>query len=1131
MYKILQKGFFLSGFALLLLATGVTIAKAQSIPVAKALKAVTKTFGTRFVYEKSLLEGKETKYNIDDLKGKQVEEVLKGILYPEGLVFLYVKENYYTIIPREQLRESMMGAPRIVKPIGTSIISENKTHSSSPITSNNQSLTSTITLRGRVTDAKGYPVPAASVVIPGTPLGVMTDLKGEYSLSDVPENADVVISCIGYIQQRVNINGRTEINIVLKEAVNNLDETVIIGYGKTSKRLNTGSVTTINANIIDKQPVQNIMDVLPGRVAGMVITQNNGLPGSNTQIQIRGQSSLNSGTIPLYVIDGVPYTFFNGGQPPQDNLDAWGISGANGGTSPFSSINPDDIESITVLKDADATAIYGARGANGVILITTKKGSAGKSKVDINVYSGIGQVGHWIPMLNTPQYLALRKEAYKNDGIDPSNAVPPPMDLLNWSQSAYTNWQKYLLGHTAHSSNADISYSGGNATTQYRLSGSFRHDGTVFPGNWGDNRATTRFSLSHQSVNNKFGFSFSASYGYEDTKLPSSDISSSYTLPPNYPSKLKDSTGNLIWYPGFTNPISYLEQPYSGITTNVMGNFSIHYTILPGLDLKLNSGYTNILLDSKSLQPASSQNPSYNPVSTAFFSTDKAENWILEPTVNYTLQTGKGKLTALIGGTFQQNISQTNSTMGTNYSSDLLLGSLVGAGLITSYFPNYSQYNFASLYGRANYNWNDKYIIDATFRRDGSSRFGPNNRFGNFWALGGAWVFSDEHFVKDNVSFLSFGKLRASYGLTGNDQIPNYIYLPLYSLIGAPYQNQTGMYEATTPNPDVEWETDKKLDIGLELGFLKDRIMFTGDFYRNRSGNQLNYLSLPTQTGFNAYTANVPAIIQNTGLEITLNTKNITARNFQWTTSFNITFPKNKLLSYPGLAESFYSNTYVIGQPITLTRLYHYTGVDPKTGEPQYATKSGSGVPDYTTDRIIAPIGTPYYGGIGNSFTYKNWSFSFFVQFTHQKGFTNNTYYSPIGSSMTNMNTSVLNRWQQAGDVHTLFPGASATPGSPIYNAYGYYYGSSDAFWGDASWLKIRNASLSYSFASKLAKHLGLSTLRLYTEGQNLLLLDKNKYQFDPETNVPGGPPGPGTGQFPAVPPLRTIVFGINVSF
>jgi len=988
-----------------------------------------------------------------------------------------------------------------------------------------------VTVTGKVTDPLGYPLASVSVVVPGTPLGTMTDKSGFYSLSDVPQDAELVFSYVGYLEQRIQVKGQSVINVQMQPTENELNETVVIGYGTTTKRLNTGSAAVISDETIDRQPIANVMEALPGRVAGVLVTQNNGVPGANTQMEIRGKSSLNSGTIPLYVIDGVPYTNFNGAQPPNDNLNAWGISGANGGASPFSSINPDDIKSITILKDADATAIYGARGANGVVLITTKRGAAGASKTDVNVYTGMGKVSHYIPMLNTGQYLTLRKEAFANDGVDPENASSRPYDLLDWDQNAYTDWQKYLLGGTSHITNADIAYSGGTDRTSYRLSGNYRHDGTIYPGDFGNNRVTTRFSLGHHSKNNRFNFNFSASYAHEISELPKSDVASLVTLPPNYPSKLTDSVGNLIWYSGFTNPLSYLRQSYHGVTNNVIGNLTMGYEVLKNWNLKLSAGYTHIDLNQRSASPASVQDPSYNPTSTAYFSDNLVENWIVEPTTDYTVNWGKSKLNMLLGGTFQQNISTTTSTKGSNYSSDLLLGSLQGAGIITSYYPNDAKYKFASLFSRVNYNYDNKYLLNGTFRRDASSRFGPNNRFGNFWALGAAWVFTEESFVKEVLPFLSFGKLRGSYGLTGNDQITNYVYLPLYSMSSSSYQGQASYYTSTAYNPYIQWETDKKLEFALELGFLQDRLTFTGSYYRNRSGNQLTYEALPTQSGFNSRTTNMPAVIQNKGLELTIGSQNIKTQNFSWHTDFNITLPSNKLISFPGLESSYYASSYVIGESISLTKLYKYTGVDAGTGMPTYYSADGSGVPNYNTDRFIAPLGTPYYGGLGNDFSYKNWSLSFFIQYTHQKGYTNGLVSGAPGASMANVNTSYLNRWQKAGDQGTLFPAASAVSGSPISAAYGYYFASSDLFWGDASWLKLRTASVSYQFDKKLVHRLGLSQLRLYAEGQNLLTLAKNKYQMDTETTVAGGPSGLGTGRYLAVPPLRTIVVGLNVSF
>lgn len=990
-----------------------------------------------------------------------------------------------------------------------------------------------LNIRGGVVNSKGEPISGASVQIQSTHKGTLTDESGSFSFPQLGDDAVLIISALGYVTREYKISGLPKnisrdkpyyITIPLQAGdASRLDEVVVIGYGTATRRKNTGSVGSISAEELHSQPVSNPLNALPGRIPGMVVTQNNGLPGSNTVVQIRGQSSLSNGNIPLYVVDGVPFTNFNGGQPATDNLNAFGISGASGGISPFSMINPADIERIDVLKDADATAIYGARGANGVILITTRKGKAGKTKVDLNVYSGAGKVARFIPMLNTQQYLALRKEAFKNDSIAPNASNAP--DLTVWDQNAYTDWQKYLLGGTAHVTDAEGTLSGGDARTHFLFNTGYRKEGTVYPGDQGNSRVTARLNLDHSTADRRFNASFNVSYAQDKTNMVSNDLTTSYILPPNYP--LYTSTGQLNWAGGFTNPLANLQKRYNGKTSNLISNAVLRYTVVKGLTLKTNLGYTTTRLDQNAVNPASSQNPVNNPTSSARFANAKAENYIIEPTADYVLPIGRSKLSALVGGSWQRNSSESTSLTGSNYSSDALLGSLVGAGQITLNSSNTSIYKYASLFGRINYDLKGKYILNATFRRDASSRFGPDNRFANFAAAGAAWIFSEESFVKEQVPFLSFGKLRASYGTTGNDQIPNYIYLPLYSTVSTPYQGTTGVYQPTLPNSAIQWETTRKLELAMELGFLKDHILLTANYYRNRSGNQLTYLSLPTQSGYNSYTANVPALIQNSGLELDITTTNIDTKHFKWTSSFNITFPSNELLKWPGLAQSFYSSSYIIGQPINFTKLYHYLGINPATGVAQYEDLNKDGLIDYTNDRVLMPIGTPYYGGLYNTISYKNWQCSFFIQFNHRMGYVNSVN-SPVGS-LNNQNTSVLDRWQQAGD-QAPYPGATATAGKPIYNSYNYYT-SSSVFWGDASYIKFRSANISYSLPQQWIGKLKMSSCRIYVEGQNLFSWMKNKYTFDTETSIAGGPSGPGTGQYPVLPPLRTIVLGVNLSF
>jgi TonB-linked SusC/RagA family outer membrane protein len=974
---------------------------------------------------------------------------------------------------------------------------------------------------GTVTNENGEYLSGASVQVKGTRQGTMTDSRGYFQLRQVDNKAILVVSFVGYKTQEVAV-GDGNLSIQLKEAPGVLNENIVIGYGITTKRKNTGTVSSITAEEISRQPVSNVLATLPGRIAGTLVAQNNGLPGSAVQIQIRGQNSLSQGGIPLYVIDGVPFTNFNGGSPATDNLNAFGTSGANGGVSPFSMINPSDIERIDILKDADATAIYGSRAANGVILITTKKGKAGKTKLDVNVSRGFAKVSRFIPVLNLQQYLQLRREAFKNDGVTPNTSTAP--DLLSWDTTKSTDWQKLLLGGTGQITEAQASLSGGSPQTRFLFNSAYRKESTIFPGDNRDKRASFRLNVEHNSVDRKFNASFAASYSNDNTNILTSDLSAAYNLPPDLP--LYDASGKLFWATGFTNPLASLLKRYKGASTNLIGNATFRYTILPGLQLKTNFGYTTTDLDQKTTNPASSQNPVNNPTSSAVFSDNTASNYIIEPTAEYTRMIGDGKLGLLAGGSWQHNSSKGYFISGSNYSSEALLGTMSGAGTITVNYNNIVEYKYAALFGRVNYDWKSKYLLNASFRRDGSSRFGPANRFGNFGAIGAGWVFSEEPFVKNTFPFLSFGKLRGSYGTTGNDQIGNYTYLSLYSSTTV-YLSNPAIYPLVLRNENIQWETTKKLELALELGLLKDRLLVTANYYRNRSGNQITFLSMPTQSGYNSITANLPAVIQNKGLELEITSVNAKSKNFEWKTAFNITFPKNKLLEFPGLDKTFFSTSYIVGMPINFSRVYHYLGVDPSSGKAMYEDLDKDNAIT-TNDRYIAKIGTPYYGGLSNTVDFRNWTLDLFFQFNHRFGITNILNTRP--GALVNQNISWFNRWQKTGDI-TAIPGATTTAGSAIYNSYNQYT-SSDAVWGDASYLKFRSASLSYAMPQQWISRIKMSSCRLYVQGQNIFMKAKNKYIFDTETTVPGGPSGLGTGTIGQVtPPLRTIVFGINCSF
>ena len=979
-------------------------------------------------------------------------------------------------------------------------------------------------LTGFITDETGQPLPGVSIRIKGkNQVSTSTDVNGHF-LIRLPEGNDLVvlISYIGYISREIPIKKQTTLRIELKPEVGSLNEVQVIGYGTTTRRTSTGSIASITSQDISKQPVGNPLAALSGRLSGVLIAQNNGVPGSAVQVQIRGQNSLSSGGIPLYIIDGVPFTNFNGGSPATDNLNAFGTSGASGGVSPFGMINPSDIERIDILKDADATSIYGSRGTNGVVLITTKKGRSGGTTFGVNVNSGFTEVNRKIPMLNLEQYLSLRKEGLSNDGVIPNPTNAP--DLTVWDQNSSTDFQDMFIGGRGHITDLQASMSGGNDQTRFFFNSAYRKESTVFPGDNNDRRFSSRLNLDHNSPDKKFNASLSVNYSNANTNIPTSDLSSVYNLPPNLP--LYDAAGKLFWDNRFTNPLASLLRTYAGVTTNLISNANLSYKIIPGLTAKASFGYTITTLDQATKNPASSQNPVNNPTSSATFANNKAQNWIIEPTLEYTKALGNGKLSAVVGGSYQKNTSNSLFLSGTNYSNEALLGSLLAAGTTTVNYNNILAYKYNAVFGKLNYDWKEKYLINATFRRDGSSRFGPKNRFGNFGAIGAGWVFSQEDFIKDNQSFLSFGKLRASFGSTGNDQISNFIYLPLYSSTTA-YLGNAATSVSTLPNENIKWESTKKLEFAIDLGFLKDRILFTANYYRNRSSDQITSAALTTQSGYNSYTSNLPATIQNKGLELELNTSNITSKDFSWKTSVNFTFTDNKLLSFTELEKSFYASSYIVGESINLIRLYHYTGVNPTNGTATFEDKDGNGLIN-ANDRYVADLGTPYFGGFNNTFTYKNFELGVFFQFNHRFGVTKILNTRP--GALINQNDYWLDRWS-AANPNSQIPAATGTAGSPIYTSYNLYT-ASDAVYGDASYLKLRSVNFSYSLPVQWVKQIKLSNASVFIQGQNLYTWAKNKYVLDTETTIQGGPSGLGTGTIGQVlPPLRTIVFGINCTF
>lgn len=967
------------------------------------------------------------------------------------------------------------------------------------------------TVEGIVTDGTS-PLPGVTVAIKSKINNVsITDFHGEYSFV-VSSNDTLVVSFIGFRKAFIPVQGRTKIDIKLQYDTTTLQEVKInAGYYSVKESERTGSIVKITAKDIDKQPVTNILSAMQGRMAGVTITQNTGTPGGGFDVQIRGTNSLRTdGNQPLYIIDGVPYA---SNSISNNNISSIIIPSSN--VSPLSTINPSDIESIEVLKDADATAIYGSRGANGVILINTKKGKEGKTRFTINTNTAVGNVTRYMNLMHTDQYLEMRKEAFVNDGIVKYPAAAYDINGI-WDQNRYTDWQKELIGGTAQINDGQISINSGSAQTQFLLSGNYHNETTVFPGDYKYKRGGANFNLNHQSADNKFKINLSASYSSQNNNLPATDFTrEARSLSPNAPS-LYDAFGNLNWENGtFNNPLRNLEAVYKANTANLIANTILSYQIIPELEIKTNIGFSNLHYDETRTSPSTIYNPSLglgSESSSLFVNNSKRESWIIEPQLNWNKKIGHGKIEFLAGATFQQQKTAQLVQEADGFASNSLIYDLASATYLYVFTNQQTQYKYQAFFGRVNFNWKDRYILNFTGRRDGSSRFGPGNQFANFGAIGAAWLFSKEPSLENKI--LSFGKLRASYGTTGNDQIGDYNFLDTYSSAGNNYQGTVGLQPNRLYNANFGWETNKKMEIALELGFIQDRIFLTTAYYRNRSSNQLVGVPLPGTTGFNSILANLNATVENTGLELTIRTVNIEKENFKWTTNLNLTVPKNNLIAFPQLENSTYVNQYVIGKSINIQKVYNYIGLNTQTGIYQFEDVNKDGKISSPDDRqTVKDFSPKFYGGLQNQFNLKRWQLDFLFQYVKQENW-NSISMLGLPGGMSNKTEEVLNRWQNPGDTSPYQMYSSGT--NSLATTANNLYSNSNAAITDGSYLRLKNISISYNLPENSLKNL---KCRISLQGQNILTFTSYK-GADPEFLVSG-----------FLPPLKIYALGLQLIF
>jgi TonB-linked SusC/RagA family outer membrane protein len=998
-------------------------------------------------------------------------------------------------------------------------------------TGNEPSPKNTVRVDGTVYNEANEPLSGANVVIKELNKGTTTNAKGEFEIPAISVNGTLIVSFIGYAPEQLKIKDGGYLKIILKAAKNELDKVVIQAYGETTQRLTTSDISSVRAEEIAKQPVMNVLEVLQGQVPGAVVTNTSGYSSGQIKVEIWGRNTINPNfpSDPLYIVDGVPLTVLDVTGSTNYATGAAGFiqsglssdAGASGSQSPLFSINPSDIESVQVLKDADATAIYGSRGSNGVILITTKKGKPGKTHFEINLNQGESTVTRMYPLGTTAQYIAMRKEALYNDAL-PINSQTAP-DLLYGDSTRYTNWQKFLVGRLGTNTNVDCRLSGGSDLTNFLISGGYHYLRDMTAASGGNGRASVLLNLNHKSVNQRLSIGLTANFSSANVNQIS--MPGTPNMSPNTPA-IFDNNGNLNfsgWDEYFSglgqNPFSVLLEPYSANTIYFNGSFQLKYDVVKGLSFKTNVGYNYEQTFQKEIAPVASGDPAQNATGTITLGNTLVHNILVEPQLEFLHYIGAGKVDALVGGTAQKNITSGTYNQGTGITNDAVIEDFSSAPIKSANYY-FGEYRYAGIFGRVNYNLINKYIVNLNVRRDGSSRFGPGKQYGNFGSVGAVWIFTEEAWAKRMFSFINFGKLRMSYGLTGGDQIGDYQYLTQWLFGNYPYNGQLPLTPIKHTDSLFHWQTTKKTDLGIDLSFFKDWVVLSISRYISRTSDQLVTFPTPNFTGFSSVVTNSPADVQNSGWEFTLNNKIIDGKSFRLSSRLMVGINRNKLVSYPNLLESPYAGQFLIGKPLNIERVLHETGVNPQTGFYTFKDKNKDGqitfdptgrTPD---DSYVYDLNPKFDGSFKIIIGYKRFDLDALFYFRDQLGATAASSLAVPGAESNQPVDILKNHWQRPGQI-AEYAKFTTNPSDISW----YYYQISDATLTDASFIRMQNLSLSYSLFANGSKHKGVESGRILIRGQNLLLITKYKGS-DPEIQ-----------SFSTLPLPRIVTFGFDLNF
>ncbi|MFK7981157.1 MAG: SusC/RagA family TonB-linked outer membrane protein [Saprospiraceae bacterium] len=948
------------------------------------------------------------------------------------------------------------------------------------------------------------PLIGVTVIVVNSDKGTATDVDGAFTI-EVEPNSQLILSYVGYQSQTITINEPSNRTILMRSESLGLAEVIVVGYGTKSRRDVTSSVASVSTEDIEKKPFARLENAIQGKAAGVQVSQYSGKPGNAISIRVRGATSLSAGNEPLYVLDGVPILSTEG-------------------------INPADVASIEIMKDASASAIYGARAANGVVLITTKRGNAGQSQISISSNIGVSQVVKTIPLLDGPQYIDLVNESYVNAGQS------PVLDAANFS--ANTNWQDEIF-RDAVTSDVQISFSGGTEKTNYFISANRNAQEGVVQGSDFE-RLNFRLNLDNQLRDwIKVGTSINISK-IDFNNVPDNSrvnqggvILGALSSPPIIGVYNEDGTFTTNPLQAWENPVANIEAPIDvASTTRLVGNLYAELEIIENLKFKSSFGTeTYYNKNDYFLDPVRTQfGRSQEGIATT--SSNRELIWLWENTLNYKLTKASHSFDFLAGVTAQESGYEGTFSRSEGFPNAAITTLNAGSRKIEA-SSWASQWALFSYLGRVSYKFSDKYLADLSFRADGSSRFGRGNRYAYFPALSLGWRLSEENFLKNNATIDDL-KLRASIGATGNQNIGDFTSIGLYST-GSNYNFNNvilpGTRPATISNENLKWETTTQYNVGFDVSLFDFRVSLTGDYYYKRTQDLLINVDLPRSSGFASGIQNLGEV-ENMGWELSLSSFNIKQEKFSWNSQFNISANRNKVLDIGGADQVIFAGgipergfSVIVQEGLALGTFYGYNslGVNPDDGNIVFEDSNNDGVVNEEDRTIIGDANPDFILGLTNTLTYGGFTLDVLLQSSIGNDVFNATRIETEGMfSVKNGSAVTLDRWQNAGDI-TRVP--RAVFGDPNENSR-----ISNRFIEDGSYLRIRNITLSYNFPKSIIEKINIQGLSIYVSGQNLWTFSDYS-GYDPEVNRDGGSAISQGIDFGTYPQARIITGGIKFDF